>query len=303
MGSVVITFAPWRAIYWVQTGMCFVGLVGVIFIMPETLLTLRKETLVGMSAGQKFKTLAKWSLTNPIEMFRLLRYPNLICIAVVASALTWNQYGLLTPIRYVLNPRFGLTSPLQSGFLFLAPGVGALTGSLIGSRWADYTVLKWIRKRGVRVPEDRLRSFLLVVIILMPACQLIYGWSVEKEVGGLPVPIIFMFLTGVGQMISFPSTDTYLLDVKQERAAEVIGGNFMIKFWAAAVGSAVALPMTDAVGVGWYSTLSAGLLFIGGLAAAATAYWGQSWRDKVDEKKKLQEEQAAGGVAEVVPSP
>jgi len=133
------------------------------------------------------------------------------------------MYSLLTPIRYVLNPRFNLTSPLQSGLFYLAPGAGYLVGTLFGGRWADRLVKKYIKIRGERIAEDRLRSCITFLGIVLPACMLIYGWSVEKEKGGVALPVIMMFLQGVAQLFCFPSLNTYCLDVMQKRSAEVVG--------------------------------------------------------------------------------
>jgi MFS family permease len=142
---------------------------------------------------------------------------------LASSSLVWNMYSLLTPIRYVLNPRFELTSPLQSGLFYIAPGCGYLFGTFFGGRWADHIVKKWIGIRGERVPEDRLRSCLVSMGVIIPACMLIYGWSVEKRVGGIALPVIMMFLQGVAQLFCFPSLNTYCLDVMQGRSAEVVG--------------------------------------------------------------------------------
>jgi MFS family permease len=128
-----------------------------------------------------------------------------------------------TPITYVLNPRFGLTTPLQSGLFYLAPGGGYLLGTLGGGRWADRVVRRYISKRGRRVPEDRLRAPLPFLGIVMPACMLIYGWSVEKEKGGIALPVVFMFIQGIAQLFCFPALNTYCLDVNQKRSAEVVG--------------------------------------------------------------------------------
>jgi MFS family permease len=143
--------------------------------------------------------------------------------ALASSSLVWNMYSLLTPIRYVLNPRFDLTSPLQSGLFYIAPGCGYLFGTFFGGRWADHIVKKWIGIRGERVPEDRLRSCLVSMGVIVPGCMLIYGWSVEKRVGGIALPVIMMFLQGVAQLFCFPSLNTYCLDVMQGRSAEVVG--------------------------------------------------------------------------------
>ena len=71
----------------------------------------------------------------------------------------------------MLNPRFGLSSPLQSGLFYLAPGGGYLVGTFFGGRWADRVVKQWIRKRnGERIAEDRLHSALTAMGIVIPAC-------------------------------------------------------------------------------------------------------------------------------------
>ena len=61
--------------------------------------------------------------------------------------MVWNMYSLLTPIRYVLNPRFGLTSPLQGGLFYIAPGGGYLIGTFFGGRWADVSNLRLQRRK------------------------------------------------------------------------------------------------------------------------------------------------------------
>jgi MFS family permease len=133
------------------------------------------------------------------------------------------MYSLLTPIRYVLNPRFHLTSPIQSGLFYIAPGCGYLLGTFFGGRWADRVVKKWIRKRGERVPEDRLRSALVAMGIVIPGSIMVYGWSIEKAKGGIALPVIVMFLQGIAQLFCFPSLNTYCLDVMQKNSGEVIG--------------------------------------------------------------------------------
>jgi MFS family permease len=212
------------------------------------------------------------------------------------------MYALLTPIRYVLNPRFELTSPLQSGLFYIAPGCGYLLGTFFGGRYADRVVKKYIQKRGARVAEDRLRSCVLFLGGVIPACMIVYGWSVEKRVGGVALPVLMMFLQGVAQLFCFPSLNTYCLDVMQGRSAEVIGkwftppsvfsnanlvlaGNYFMRYMFAAGGSAACLPAIRAVGVGWFSTIGAFFLMAGAAATYVTAEYGKKWRDDIDGKK------------------
>ncbi len=54
----------------------------------------------------------------------------------------------------------------------------------------------------------------------------------------------------------------------------------------AAVGTAVCLPAIESIGVGWFSTISAGFLVASALASASAVKWGNSWRDSVDTKRR-----------------
>ncbi|KAG7056992.1 MFS general substrate transporter [Colletotrichum scovillei] len=285
LGGIIVTYTSWRAIFWLQTALAGVGVGGAILFMPETLQELKKADLEGLAFSRKVSVL--WGMTNPVRVVRLFKFPNLILVAIASGSLVWNMYGMLTPIRYVLNPRFSLTSPAQSGLFYLAPGCGYLAGTLVGGRYADYTVRRWIAERhGRRISEDRLRSCLPFLGAVLPGCMLIYGWTVQQRVGGIAVPVVFMFLGGVSQLFCFPSLNTYCLDVIQGRSAEVIAGNFMVRYLFGAAGSAVVLPAIKVIGVGWFSTISAGFLVVGALSVWAVALWGRSWRHRIDEKAR-----------------
>lgn len=296
IGGVIVTFKTWRDIFWLQTALAAVATVLCFFFLPETIHHKRSVEMEGLTRREKAAKL--WTWTNPYRVVCLYRFPNLFFVGLASSSLVWNMYSLLTPIRYVLNPRFHLTSPIQSGLFYIAPGCGYLFGTFFGGRWADRTVRVWIGKRGgQRIPEDRLKSCLPFVGIVIPACMLIYGWSIEKEVGGIPLPVIVMFLQGVAQLFCFPSLNTYCLDVMQHRSAEVVAGNYMLRYLFAAAGTAACLPAVEAIGVGWFSTISAGFLVASAGMTWTVTIWGQGWREAIlhaKEEKKAKEAEPAG---------
>lgn len=272
-----------------QTGLAATGCIGAYFLLPETIHHRKADDLIGLPLSRKVKVLA--GMINPWRVIKLFRYPNLLCAAVASSSLVWNMYSLLTPIRYVLNPRFGLTSPILGGLFYLAPGAGYLLGTFLGGRWADATVKKWIKKRnGERRSEDRLRSCIPFLGAVIPGCMLIYGWSVEKDVGGIPLPVVMMFVQGVAQLFSFPSLNTYCLDVMQNQSAEVVAGNYLMRYFFAAAGTASVLPAVEAIGVGWFSTVSAAFLVLSGLGLCCAVRWGKGWRDAVDVRRRAKRE-------------
>jgi len=287
IGGIIVTFRSWRVIFWLQSALGGLAFVLVIFFLPETIPSKRYDEFLQFSRVERTKRIL--ILVNPLRVAILFfEYPNLIVVGLASSSLVWNMYSLLTPIRYVLNPRFHLTSPIQSGLFYIAPGIGYLLGSFFGGRWADHVVKKWIKKRGRRNAEDRLKSCLSSMGIVIPGCILIYGWSVDKAVGGVPLPVVAMFVQGVAQLFCFPSLNTYCLDVMQAkgRSSEVIAGNYMVRYFFAAAGSGAVLPAIEHIGVGWFSTISVGfLLFATGLVFLTTIY-GEEWRLAVDGKKK-----------------
>ena len=293
-GGIIVTFRSWRVIFWLQTALGGFATVLVIFFLPETIPTKKYEELKDLPRVQQAKRIAH--LISPIRVGVLLfTYPNLFIAGIASSSLVFNMYSLLTPIRYVLNPRFNLTSPIQSGLFYIAPGCGYLAGTFFGGRFADYIVKKHIKIKGRRVPEDRLRSCWVFMGVVIPACMLIYGWSVEKAVGGVPLPVAAMFVQGVSQLFCFPSLNTYCLDVMQSKglSAEVVAGNYMFRYLFAALGSALCLPAVEAIGVGWFSTISAGFLIVSALMTYATTIYGEGWRKSVDKRKRTKRKEKA----------
>ncbi|KAK1673590.1 major facilitator superfamily transporter [Colletotrichum godetiae] len=281
IGGVIVTYSTWKSLFWFQGALGGAAMVLAVGFLPETSHGRWSEELEGMTTKEKFGQIWEWA--NPFRVISLFRYPKILIVGVAASSVLWNMQVLLTPVRYVINPRFHLTTPLQSGFFFLAPGAGYLVGTFFGGRYADYTVKKWIAKRGRRIPEDRLRSAFIALGVVIPATTIIYGWAIDKAKGGIPLPVICMFLQGVAQMVCFPCLNSYCLDVFRERAAEVMAGNYFIRYTFAAIGTAVVLPGIQGIGVGWFSTVSA--LFVAISSAAVYGVVIIGTRQKKTEEK------------------
>ncbi|CAK7240813.1 MAG: hypothetical protein STHCBS139747_002261 [Sporothrix thermara] len=258
LGGVLVTYTPsWRSIFWFQSGMAGLAALLALFLLPETI---HAHVWAGVPS-KRARAAVLLAALNPLRLAALFCSWNVVAVALASSALVWNMYSYLTPIVYVINPRVGLTTPLQAGLLYLAPGSGYLLGTFLGGRWADYTVRRWIRRRGGRrLPEDRLRSMVPWMGVGVVGCMLAYGWLLETNKGGLPAIVVVMFVQGFCQLMVFPALNTYCLDVLPARSAEVIAGNYLARYVFAAVGSAVALPAINRIGVGWFSTISAAFL-------------------------------------------
>ncbi|KAJ5314867.1 hypothetical protein N7476_005174 [Penicillium atrosanguineum] len=294
IGGITVTYTSWRAIYWVQTGLGSLGTIMLIFGLPETIHRKRSDKLKGLSPKQKARKLCTWG--NPLRVIAIFLYPNLFLVGLASSALVWNMYSLLTPIGHILNPRFDLNTPLETGLLYLPPGFGYLVGVHIGGRYADRTVRKWTKIRGFRLPEDRLKSSFICLGLIIPGSMLVYGWSLDKEVGGMPLPIISMVVQEMAQLAAFPSLNAYFLDTMQDRASEAtcqttyqLPAHYAMRYIIAGISTSICLPIIDASSIGWLSTISSAIMVACAIGVVLTANYGAEWRKQRGEKCKATE--------------
>ena len=63
-----------------------------------------------------------------------------------------------------------------------------------------------------------------------------------------------------------------------------------MRYMFAAAGSAAVLPAVRAIGVGWFSTISALFLVAGAAATYATTLYGKTWREAIDDEKAASNE-------------
>ncbi|KZF24913.1 synaptic vesicle transporter [Xylona heveae TC161] len=283
IGGIIVTFASWRIIYWVQTGMAALGLVLSLLLVPH--IQSAGKSKDDPNAQEKRTVLKQLARFNPAPVFKQMVYPHVFLADLTCGFLAFYQYALLTSVRSIINPRFHLTSPLVSGLFYLAPGAGFLVGSILGGRFSDRTVKRYIKKRnGVRLPQDRLNSGLLTLFFVLPAASLIYGWTLQKEVGGIALPIICAFFGGAGLMGSFNGLNTYTAEVIPRKRSEVITSKYIVQYIFGAGASAAVVPLIKAVGVGLTFTITVILVLAGGIQVWALARRGldiERWTENV----------------------
>lgn len=282
LGGIIVTYASWRYIFVMLAGLGVLSVVASFFFLPETGGDNLKYYVLRRERGTPFV----FPSFNPFRVMRCLYLPSLLLAGYSSMTVTYNMYTLLTPIRYIMDARFKLTTPLQSSLFYLPPGFGYIVGSQIGGRWADHHVKKYMRIRGQRIPEDRLRSTIIASGLVMPAAAIILGWCLDKDAGGMAMPIIALFFGGVAQTVYFPSINAYCVECVPELKGDVIGSNYFVRYISAAVGTATTLIQIETIGVGWTCTISSFVLWTGFASILALIFYGQRMRAR--EKSILQ---------------
>ncbi|THY60171.1 MFS general substrate transporter [Aureobasidium pullulans] len=288
VGGIIVTFASWRIIFWVQTGMVGLGLVLSLLFVPS---------IAQPHQITEKPSLKLWgkSQVEMLKVFTLLIYPNVFFAKsepmtdeaqdLACGLLAWTQYSLLAAPRHLINPRFNLTSPLVSGLFYIAPGAGFLLGSIAGGRFSDMTMAKKIMQRGgKRVPQDRLNSGLIAFFLIIPASQLIYGWCLQYDVGGLALAIVAAFFTGAGLMAAFSSLNTYCAEAIPEQRTAVIASKYFIQYIFGASGNAAIVPLIDSIGIGLAATIGVILAISGGILVWTLAKYGGEMQAFIDGK-------------------
>ncbi|KAF7561860.1 hypothetical protein G7046_g2288 [Stylonectria norvegica] len=276
VGSIIATYTSWRVIYGVEAGMALFGLILAFFFIPKAS---EVENPKAVDAVHPRTSKDVIDAFNPIHVLRQFKYPRVLLANVACGFLGFNQYGLLSSVRRVINPRFHLTSPLSSGLFYLAPGAGMLIGSIIGGKVSDIAVKRYMRKRnGLRLPEDRLNSSIPAILFVLPFGTLLYGWSVDRDAGGMAVPIVGAFIEGFGLMASFSGLNTYSAEVCPAHRTAVISSKYVAQYFFSAGSVGGCVRMIDEIGVGWTFTISAAAAMMSAACVIAIARFGKTWR-------------------------
>ena len=119
-----------------------------------------QSSLSAFSPLYVFRLMVSPSILLTVGFINITREALLITVKDFACGLlSWSQYSLLSAPGHIISSRFHLTSPLYSGLFYIAPATGFIIGTLVGGRYSDWTVKRWIIKReGTRLPQDRLNG-------------------------------------------------------------------------------------------------------------------------------------------------
>ncbi|KAF9127517.1 hypothetical protein BGW39_005818 [Mortierella sp. 14UC] len=252
---------------------------------------------------------------NPLRPFVCMRKPiNALLISFNALSLG-AQFCMNNTLPISFHQVYNL-SESTIGLCFCAGGLGSVCGSLLGGRYSDYVIRRWLikqelkKKRDLRdraaafgkdeveleasekvfdvavqtPPEVRLRSVWLGVFLL-PLGLMLYGWSVQR---GLPLACALagIFLVGFGMMLVYASTTTTIVDANSEgnMATSAVACNSFARGVLGGIAGFLALPMESAMGSGWLYTFWAIMTVVGSAGLAVLVVKAPIWRQRAADK-------------------
>lgn len=274
------TAITWRATQYFMCGASALAFALLALCFPETSHPVLPHHAAQKARGKKFVLY----VFNPLVSLGLLQYGNIVMATIASSFIMLQTYCVMVPLSVIFQERYNIHNVAVAGCVYLSVGVGTLIGSRIGGPLSDRTVLKYMKKRGYRRPEDRLHATLLGAGLINPASCLVYGWLLWANKGGMAPPLVMLVINGVGMNLSLTPLNTYLVDSSQKRSAEAIAVNNFWRYLFAAAASAFVLPMIEAIGPGWTMTFASAMAWVAFGCIVATMRFGEGWRESANAR-------------------
>ena len=268
-GGLVDEYLGWRWIFGVLTIVCSINtLLGFLFLKESyapAILAKRKAEHERISSTTYYypgedtrPTYIKVfsSMQRPLKI--LFTQPIVLTMATYQAILYGTMYALYTNYPTIFGSDPYRFSSLETGLLYLVPGLGSLLAVLVIIPRIDtiYNVLTR-KHNGVPKPEYRL-PLANVGSLLVPLSLLWFGWSVQKyEHWGVVITSMPFFT--IGQQIIFSSVQNYYIDAFERYSASAIAAGAVFRAIVGGIVPAISPGLFESLGYGGGFTLLAGL--------------------------------------------
>ncbi|WDK10315.1 major facilitator superfamily transporter [Colletotrichum graminicola] len=305
LGGVLTQHLGWRSTMWFLAIYGLIIIVGIFFLLPETLArknmpattrelthTTTRESVVVKS--RKLATSLNHYLIEPLSVLALLRFPPVFFTVLVAAIAFSSVYVLNIAIQYgFARPPYNFNQTAV-GVTYMSTGAGYIASSMVGGRWMDKIMAREARKaerydelgKLIYLPEDRMKENAWFANTVYPLSLLWFGWSMYYGVQYM-VPISALFVFGFSSMLHFTLGTTMLTEFVRKRSSAGIAVNNFVRNILSCVGTIVAAPWIEGVGVGYMTTtLWAICSLLGFLSIWLISRNAQKWRTEMDEALK-----------------
>lgn len=277
IGGTAAHYWSWRSLHFSLGVWGIIEMVLIYLSFPETSHPQSGET-------RKRKFMFNFVLINPFDSLWLLRSPNIMAVTLANTSAMVTDYVLLVPIAYTIGARYHISNEALIGACFLPSGLGNFIASMVAGRLSDAMVAKWkVKRKGIWVPEDRLRA-VLVGGLLVPLSVGLSGLVTAYIAGplGLVLNLLCLLMNGIGVDFVLTPIGSYNVDVLQSRSAEVIAAVTAFRAIILAPVTAAVLPSIEMLGVAGTNGIATVIALVGYGLIVLTIHYGDRMRAWVD---------------------
>lgn len=340
LGGIISQYAGWKWIFGFLAILAVIYFIPLVLFFPET-----GRNIVGdgtipppkfnrslMNYINEKKRLKEgitpdYAQRDALAKKRHIRFPNPLATLVVA---TEKEGALILFFAGIVYAGFfavisGMPSQLKDiygfddliiGLMYLPIAGGSLVAAFTQGRLIDWSYAREAKKLGIKVvrskqqdltnfPIEKARLQVAIPMLLSSSLFTVaYGWVLHfrTSVAG---PCVLLFFMGYTLIASTQSISILIVDINPGIAGTATAAFNLIRCLLGAGSTALILPMTDALGLGWSYTLIGFIYILLSPMLWVVMKWGPGWRrtrwerDERKRKEKKAREEAIEGVEKV----
>ncbi|OOF98443.1 hypothetical protein ASPCADRAFT_165020 [Aspergillus carbonarius ITEM 5010] len=310
IGGVLAQFMNWESIFWFLAIFAGAMIILILLCFPETcrqvvgngsipaprwnrpLIPIIKPSQLdgNETARNALAGAPKVKRPTPWDSVQIALEKETGALIAFTSLLYCGYFAVLSSLSSQLSEKYNYNS-LQVGLCYIPYGIGSLTSRWTIGRFVDWNFRRLGKQRGLEVvnnrqvnlidfPVERARLQITLPMVYL-ACIFIvgYGWVMNYNVN-VAGPLIMLFFTAHTIAGATSTLITLLMDCHVQRAATVTASNTMFRCFLGAGAVAAAVPIIDAIGIGWMGILIAVMW----LASSLLLWWvmlrGHDYRKK-----------------------
>ena len=324
LGGIIAQYAGWKWIFWFLAILAGVFFVPMLLFMPETCRLIVGDGSVPppkwnrsltnyLNERRRFKeglgppdyterdALAKkrgpLRFPNPLETLVVATEKEGFFILFFAGMVYAGFYAVLSGMPSLLKEIYGFDD-LKVGLMYLPLSGGSVVAAFTQGRLIDWSFAREAKKIGMEVkrrkqqdlthfPIEKARLQVAAPMLLLATIStVIYGWLLHFRVS-IAGPIVMLFVQGFALIASTQCISILIVDINPGLAGTATAASNLIRCLLGAGATALILPMTEALGLGWSYTLIAGIYVLLSPMLWVVIRWGPGWRRERAEKEKL----------------
>lgn len=282
-GLILMKGDYWRWLFGFISILSVVGLLLIIFFLPETLRCIvgngepgwsisNDSTVMNSEIRERIKILSDIGFQKPVTTasefqklyprppkpslstyWDLVKYvPVLIC-SLTTAILFATYYAFSVTFSHFLRQFYNLSN-LQIGACYVCPGIALLLGSVVGGHLSDFFRKRWCKNHvDTKFPSEKRLLLQIWGLLLNIGGCIGYGWSIQFHYR-LPIILVFAFCMAFGMTWCSNASMTYLTECIPRRAASTVAVGSFFRNLAAGISSVIILKLCDVMGTGWCFT-------------------------------------------------
>lgn len=324
IGGLLGHFLGWQSIFWFLTIFAGVFFIPLLLVFPETcrkivgdgsiyppkwnmsLLTYFHQRKNGRvregthsSDGQALPTKNPIKIPNPLKILAII-FEKEVGLVLTCAAMTFAAYyAISSSVPSQFGEIYGYND-IQIGLCFVPVGVGSLLAAFTQGKMVDLNYRRYAKRLNFPIVKTRQQDLThfpieaarlqvaVPMLFIEGAAMITYGWVIHYETN-LAGPLILLFIISYSACSAFNVMSILIVDIYPESPATATAANNLVRCWLGAAATAGIIPLINAIGRGWASTLVGLICLASSPILLAVMKWGPAWREarRIREQEEM----------------